>query len=209
MAMLQTPTLNRAIETSFHMTEDEFVAWCDEDTKAEWVNGEIIAASPSSLEHVNLAGWLNIVMRLFAEHFERGWVYGPEFQIRFEAQHLRRVPDILFVSKEHADIIRPNHVEGAPDLVIEIVSPDSVVRDWREKYLEYEAAGVREYWVIDPEYRRVEAYTLDADHKYTRIEAQDNALHSLTLTGFYLQPDWLWRAPLPNPLEILKGLGVS
>ena len=48
------------------MTEEEFVAWCDEDTKAEWVDGEVIVHSPANLQHVDLAGFFLILVRLFA-----------------------------------------------------------------------------------------------------------------------------------------------
>ncbi len=190
------------------MTEEEFVAWCDEDTKAEWVDGEVVVHSPANLQHVNLAGFLLIVVRLFATQRDLGVVYGPELQIRLSSLRRRRVPDLLFIAKERMSIIQATEVDGAPDLIIEIVSPDSPARDWREKYLEYEAVGVREYWVIDPMSQRVESYALGADGRYSLIEEKDGAVHSTVLTGFFLKPAWLWQEPLPNPLDVLKELGV-
>jgi Uma2 family endonuclease len=145
------------------MTEEEFVAWCDEDTRAEWVDGEVVLMSPATAERADLNGWLNIVFRLYVEKRDLGVVLGPEFQVRLGPQRRRRVPDLLFVAKGREEIIRPNHVEGAPDVVMEIVSPDSVARDWRVKYLEYEAAGVREYWVLDPGSQQLEASVLAED----------------------------------------------
>lgn len=53
---------------------------------------------------------------------------------------------------------------------MEIVSPDSVARDWREKYFEYQRAGVREYWVLDPLVPTIEAYTLGKSGDYHRIK---------------------------------------
>ncbi|RME45672.1 MAG: Uma2 family endonuclease, partial [Caldilineae bacterium] len=89
-----------------------------------------------------------------------------------------------------------------------IVSPESVARDWREKYLEYEAAGVREYWVVDPMAERVEAYALSDEQRYTLLPEKEGRIESRLLPGFFLQPAWLWQETLPNPLEILKTLGV-
>ncbi len=210
MVMLKTPATPTKPKPAprRRMTEEEFVAWCDEDTKAEWIDGEVIVASPASLVHVRYASFLLQIMAALARQHDLGEVLGPEFQVRLASQHRRRVPDVLFVAKERADILKANHVEGAPDLVIEIVSPDSLARDWREKYLEYEAAGASEYWIIDPMSRRVEVYALGEDGKYARLRKKDRALHSTVLKGFYLKPDWLWQEPLPNPLEILKELGV-
>ncbi len=190
------------------MTEEEFVAWCDEDIQAEWVNGEVIVHSPTSTKHADLVGFLTILMRLFAIHHDLGIILGPEVQIRLKAQRIRRVPDLLFLTKERKNMVKTNHIEGAPDLVVEITSPDSLARDWREKYMEYEAAGVREYWVIDPMSQRVEAYTLGEDKHYRQIEEKEGVIRSTAMDGFYLRPAWLWQEPLPNPLDILKEWGV-
>jgi Uma2 family endonuclease len=209
MALQNEPT-GLAVTTPprLRMTEEEFVAWCDEDTKAEWVDGEVIVHSPSNVKHVDLAGFLNFIMRGFVISRELGVVYGPELQVRFGLLRRRRVPDLLFVAKERLDLIKTTEVEGAPDLIVEIVSPDSLARDWREKYLEYEAAGVREYWVIDPMAQRVEGYVLEEDRRYALIEETDGCVPSTVLPGFYLKPVWLWQALLPNPIEVLKELGV-
>jgi len=190
------------------MTEEEFVTWCDEDTRAEWVDGEVIMPSPASLNHVDLAGFLNFILRGFVTTRGLGVVYGPELQVRFAALRRRRVPDLLFVSTARMNILKTTEVEGAPDLIIEIVSPDSLARDWREKYLEYEATGVQEYWIIDPMAQRVESYTLSTDGRYALSEEKDGAIPSSVLTGFFLRPTWLWQEPLPNPLDILRELGV-
>jgi Uma2 family endonuclease len=61
---------------------------------------------------------------------------------------------------------------------MEIVSLESLPRDWRDKYWEYETAGVQEYWVIDPLAPHAEAYALGEDKRYARIAEQDEAIHS-------------------------------
>lgn len=203
-----TPVESPAVVPRLRMTEEEFVVWCDEDTRAEWVDGEVIMPSPANLQHVDLAGFLLIVIRLFASQRGLGMVYGPELQVRLGALRRRRVPDLLFISTGRMNILKATEVDGAPDLIIEIVSPDSPARDWREKYLEYEAARVREYWVADPLSRRFEGYALGVDGRYMLIEEKDGMVHSTVLTGFFLKPAWLWQEPLPNPLDILRELGA-
>ena len=202
--------LESEMETQIHlhMTEDEFVAWCDEDVKAEWVDGEVILMSPSNIKHVYIARFLLELLAPYARRRNLGEVLGPELQVRFAKLRRRRVPDIVFIAKDRLDQLLANHFEGAPDLAIEIASPESLSRDWREKYLEYEKAGVREYWVIDPMSERMEAYALGDDSQYKLIEVNDGLLSSSVLTGFWFKPAWLWQETLPDPLDLLKELGV-
>src|SRR5688500_2046697 len=155
MAMLNDIINDKVVEgrkphPGRRMTEEEFVEWCTEKTKAEWVDGEVIVMSPVNESHWRLNIWLTAILVGFIEHHDLGELCGPKTQIRLTLAKQRREPDLLFIAKDRKSIIHRNHIEGAPDLVIEIVSPESVTRDWREKYAAYEASGVREYWVIDP-----------------------------------------------------------
>ncbi len=186
------------------MTEEEFVAWCDEDIKAEYVDGEVIVYTPVSRRHDALTWFLGRLLKLFIEGNDLGDVHGPEFQVRLRAG-LRRVPDLLFVAKERREIVQDAHVEGAPDLIVEIVSPDSEERDWREKYWEYEKAGVKEYWVIDPYSETMAMYRLGG---YRRVKLEEGVYRSEAVPGFWLRPEWLWQEPLPSVLEIAREMGI-
>jgi Uma2 family endonuclease len=104
--------------------------------------------------------------------------------------------------------MRTHHFEGAPDLVMEIVSPDSVTRDWRDKYRDYEAAGVREYWVIDPLEQRMETFALDVNGSFGRISERDGRIESTVLPGFFLRPSWLWERTPPSAGEALREMGL-
>jgi Uma2 family endonuclease len=189
------------------MTEEEFVAWCDEDVKAEYVDGEVIVYTPVSRRHDDLTWFLGTLLKLFVEKNDLGSIHGPELQVRLRAG-LRRVPDLFFIAKEHRDILQDAHVEGAPDLIAEVVSPDSEERDWREKYWEYEEAGVKEYWVIDPYSQTMAMYRLGEKGRYRRVELKEGLYRSEAIPGFWLRPEWLWREPLPNVLETARELGI-
>jgi len=190
------------------MTEEEFETWCDEDVRAEYVDGEVIVHTPASTRHNDMMWFLGTLLNMFVTHHDLGRLLGPELQVRLRPG-LRRVPDLLFVAKARTDVIHENHIEGAPDLVIEIVSPDSVVRDWREKYFEYEAAGVREYWVIDPQTRRMDTYRLTDEGRYAMVPLEEGVCRSQAIPDFWLRPDWLWQDPLPNVLDIARELGIA
>ncbi len=191
-------------------TEEEFVEWCDEDIRAEFVEGEVIVFSPTSMRHGDLTGFLMFLLRGFVAEHNLGTVTGPNIQIRLRPG-VRREPDLLFIARERQEIRRKNHVEGAPDLVVEIVSPESVGRDWHEKHMEYERAGVREYWVIDPRHERMVIYVLNAAGEYETVAPDENdpsVLHSAVLAGFWLRPEWLWQDPLPNEWDAARELGL-
>jgi Uma2 family endonuclease len=69
-------------------------------------------------------------------------------------------PDILFVARENLSISAEDKVNGAPDLVVEILSPSNAYYDLRKKFRGYERYGVKEYWIVDPEEESIEVYGL-------------------------------------------------
>lgn len=191
------------------MTEKEFLNWVGEKTRAEWVGGEVIMMSPVNLDHARISSFLARVLAEFVEAGDLGEVIPGEFLVRLGgAQPQDRLPDLLFVSTRRQRRLKHTYVEGAPDLIIEVVSPDSVARDLRDKYLAYEAGGVDEYWVVDPIHRQLEAYALGRDKKYRRLAESEGAVASKLLKGFFLKPVWVF-APKPiSPSKALKEMGI-
>jgi Uma2 family endonuclease len=198
------------VETSSGgMSLDEFLASSDEQRREEWVEGEVIPMSPASLEHQDLGMLLKVVLRLYAEHHGLGKVLDAPFPMALREQGRAREPDILFVAREHLDRLAEKHLEGPADLAVEIVSPESLGRDRGDKFAEYEEAGVAEYWIIDPRRKQVEVYLLSDDGLYHPLAPQaDGALRSRVLPGFPLRPEWLFRDPLPQALEVARELGL-
>jgi Uma2 family endonuclease len=190
------------------MTEQEFEDWSQEDIRAEWIDGEVILLSPSNITDAQLILWLCRVLAEIAETDDLGELITGEVQARLEVVHQRRNPDILFVSRSRRQIIEQTYIDGPPDLIIEVVSPDSQVRDWHDKYLAYETSGVREYWLIDPRSRRIEAFHLNRSGKFVRIREVDGCVRSKVVKKFYLRAEWIWNAPMPKVSAILKELGV-
>ncbi len=193
------------------MTEEEFVAWCRgfERVRAEWVDGEVVVMSPMNLEHLRLIEFLYRITADFVDARDLGEVHGPDFINRFRAgdRLLRRLPDLWFVTRDRLDLLRPTYLDGPPDLAVEVVSPDSVARDYREKYQDYQAAGVREYWIIDPLTDNLEAFRREGD-AFRPIAGAEGRVASEVLPGFFLRPAWLWQDPLPKVRDVLRELGV-
>ncbi len=190
------------------MTEEEFVAWCPEDLRAEWVEGEVIMMSPANTEHNELFMWLAGVLKYYVDEHGLGQVFGPEHTVRFASIRRRRLPDLYFVSADRLSGLRPTYFEGPPDMAIEIVSPDSVTRDWRDKFLDYEAAGVLEYWIIDPMSQRADLY-VRTDGKFTQAVEADGWLHSTAMKGLRLKIEWFWPATRPRVPDALRAIADS
>jgi Uma2 family endonuclease len=82
------------------------------------------------------------------------------------------------------------------------------------KYWEYERAGVKEYWVIDPYSKTMAMYQLGKEGHYRRVELKKEGIPRSEVVGmlrmhdFWLRPEWLWQEPLPNVLEIAQKLGI-
>jgi Uma2 family endonuclease len=191
-----------------HMSEEEFVRWADEDTHAEWVAGKVEIKMPISKAHDEIQFWLRMLVHSFVQRRRLGTVHGPQFTIRLPQKPSRRDPDIIFVSGDNAARVTPTYVNGPADLVMEVVSPDSVSRDYREKYLEYQAAGVREYWIVDPLQGVIELHVLGAEGKYSQVEPKDGRLNSAVLPGFWLRPEDPFKGLLPDVNDLLKEMGA-
>ena len=190
------------------LTAEQFEAWAfkQELIRCEWVEGRIIVMAPVSNWHNDLSRWLIVLFSHFVDERDLGVT---RYDVFFRMPGKRRMPDIFVVKKENLARLTPNALDGPANLAIEIVSPDSGPRDWREKYLEYEAAGVGEYWVIDPATQVVECYTLGTDRHFHPNPAKDDKIASSVLPGFYLRPSWLWQKPLPRAAGVLREMGVA
>jgi Uma2 family endonuclease len=182
------------------MTYEEFLAWADEDTLAEWVDGEVVMTTPANDRHQDLAGFLENILRPYVEARRLGVVRSAPFQVKLEHG---REPDLLFLAQTHLGRLKETHVDGPPDLIVEIVSPESLARNRGEKFYEYARGGVPEYWLIDPQARWAEFYHLKAGHYRPAFSGDEGVYRSEALPGFWLRVEWLWQEPLPHPLRVL------
>ena len=205
----ERPDAGRTSSPPLKMTYEEFLQWADEDTWAEWVDGEVILLSPASLLHQALASFLVKLVGSFVDFLDLGIVLGPPFQMKTGPDLPGREPDLIFVAHEHLDRLRDVYLDGPADLVAEIVSPDSRTRDSRDKLREYEQGGVPEYWVLDPFRREAKFHQLGDDDIYHLVAPDENGTYqSAVLKGLRLKVDWLWQKPLPRLPEVFKELGL-
>jgi Uma2 family endonuclease len=196
------------------MSYEEYLAWADEDVHAEWVArpgeevGEVIVHMPPKKLHQMLVGFLHHIIGLFVAIFDLGVLQVAPFEVRLSPDGPSREPDLLFLSRAHFERLTPERLVGPPDLAVEIVSDDSVHRDRVDKFDEYEAAGVPEYWVLDnrPEEQRAWFYQLDPSGRYQSVPVgTDGVYSSAALPGFELRVEWLWQEE-PDVLAALAAV---
>lgn len=116
------------------LSYEEFLAWADEDTRAEWVDGEVVIVSPASNRHQDLSDFLTAILRPYVQVHGLGIVRSAPFQMYLAEERRGREPDLLFVSTEREYLLRETHLDGPADLVSVIVSPESRLCDRGEKF---------------------------------------------------------------------------
>lgn len=197
--------------TPLRMSYDEWQSWLgvDERNRGEWADGEVVVFAMPKYLHQEILLWL---ARLLAEYVERRGlgqvgVDGAEMWLR--SRNTARLPDLFFVATANLGQLSADRLDGPADLVVEIISNDSVTRDRREKFLEYQNAGIPEYWIIDPRPQRqsVSCYALDADGRYQELQADHNGhVQSRAVAGFWFDPTWLWQVPRPRPYDLVARI---
>ncbi len=190
-------------------TYEEYLAWPDESALVEWKNGEIIEYMPPSEQHQRIVRTLVLLVGSFTDLTDSGLLHVAPFEVKLWPGGPSREPDILFIGRDRLDQLTPQRFEGGPDLVVEIVSSSSARADRAEKFIEYERAGVREYWLIDPRQGKEQAdfYQLDASGRFVSVPLDAEGLyHSAVLPGLTLDPAMLRAAELPNPQLLLAAI---
>lgn len=174
---------------------------------AEWLpDGSVeVNVRGTSTFHVLLIQWLVRVLESYLDFEKSGQVFSESLVQRLSPDLPAREPDVLIVLNEHLDRIRPTYLDGAADIVIEVVSPESIERDYGVKFREYEQGGVREYWLIDPERHIADVYELGENALYRRRSLdRDGRITSGVLPKFAVSPELLWSDPKPDPITTLK-----
>lgn len=185
------------------VTAEQFFEMADETTHCELIGGMFIVHSPATVDHERRFGFLFRVTAGYAEEKGLGEVLGSRVAIRLGPEDVFE-PEVLFISKKRAGRIRKKKIEGAPDFVIEVVSPSSRTTDmgWRRRA--YLAAGVREYWVVDREKGEIRVFRPDESEDGTAYRA--GRIDCSALPGFWIDAAWVLSDPLPLVARCLRQI---
>jgi len=186
-------------------TFDEFCVVVKDGQKADLIEGTIYMASPENTDANDLFFWLGGLMYDYAQSKDLGRVCGSRVAFRLDEKNAPE-PDLAFVRKDRVNLFKRGFVEGPPDLAVEIVSPESVERDYGRKRTQYQQAGVSEYWIVDEIVEKVVLLRLSIKGTYREVRPKKGVFQSEVFSGFWLLAGWLWQRPLPNKIEKLTEI---
>ena len=130
-----------------------------DDQRYELIEGELLMTPSPVIYHQWVSKNIGYELERFVRAKEIGKVFYAPCDVHLDNENVFQ-PDILFISKENEKIIGTKNIQGAPDLVVEILSETTAYRDLIQKKKLYARFGVREYWIVDPGEKRVEIYSL-------------------------------------------------
>jgi Uma2 family endonuclease len=193
------------------MTFEEWLKLDYEGGLSEWVDGEARLYMSATAEHQVIIGFLQTLLNVYAAVRGVGRVMAAPYAMEAVTGGRGREPDLMFVAMANLHRLQSSHLHGPPDLVIEVVSDDSVTRDREDKFTEYASAGAGEYWVIDsrPGHQQADFFVLESG-ALRRVEpGEDGIYHSTVVEGFWLRVAWLWESPKPVAAALQELLGAS
>ena len=173
------------------MTYDEYCLLPEDRNQYELFDGELVMTPSPTVRHQEIVGKLHAWLLAYVEKKSLGKVYIAPLDTIFNKYTVLQ-PDILYVSKERLSEVAKERIEGAPDLVVEVLSPSTADKDRRRKLAVYSQFGVQEYWIVDPETRTMELYRPTGEGlQLARQFASGDTFKSHLLSGFQLQVDSL------------------
>jgi len=144
------------------LTYNDYLSLPDDSKRYELYDGELYMVPSPRVKHQRIYRKLILILDQYVEKNKLGEILSAPLDVVFDEENFLQ-PDIIFISNERSDIIGEKNITGAPDLVIEILSPSTEYRDRGHKLQTYCRYGVREYWLVDPEKEIVEIMSLSPE----------------------------------------------
>ena len=157
-----------------------------DEVRAEILDGELLMSPSPFRKHQSISREIEFRLCQWVKTHPLGEVYNAPFDVVLSQYDIVQ-PDLLYISYERKSILTEANVQGAPDLVIEILSSGDKKRDTVKKKAIYEKYGVKEYWIVDPDTETISVFILEEKvFQEKGIYKRNQVLESTLLPGFSL-----------------------
>ncbi|MBF0491900.1 MAG: Uma2 family endonuclease [Deltaproteobacteria bacterium] len=165
-----------------------------EDKRYELIDGDLYMVPAPIPFHQKVIMYLAFELQRFVEKQKIGEIFFAPVDVYLSDEDVVQ-PDLLFISKNRSGIIEEKYICGAPDLVVEVLSPASKARDKGIKKHLYDKFGVQEYWLVDPEAKSIEVLQMkEAGLKTFKVFAANSSLKSPLLKKLNLSLKKIFRS---------------
>jgi Uma2 family endonuclease len=155
---MEESTMGRTMAaTTTKLTYDDFLLFPNDGKRHELIDGEHFVSPSPSLRHQRVLARLHLLLANFVAERRLGEVFFAPLDVLF-SRHDVVEPDLLFVGNERKAILTAANVQGAPNLVVEVLSSSNRRQDEVLKRSLYERGGVDEYWIADPDVETVKVF---------------------------------------------------
>jgi len=202
---LLTPSAPTLQPPTKRVTFDEFLDWLTEETKADLIDGVIYMQSPPADVHERIFVFLIGILNAFVVRRKLGIVRGSHTTLKFSEANGTQ-PDIVFISNARRDRVHPYFMDGAPEVVVEILSPTTRKLDRGKKMALYAKHGALEYWQIDPEGQAAEFFRNHNGAWLPLPVGDDEIFRSEVIPGFWLNTQWLFAEEELDILDIVMSI---
>ena len=160
------------MQTQTPTTWEDVLRMPDDGNRYEFIGGRLYMTPAPVTRHQRISKRMWAALVRVLENPGRGEVFHAPYLVEFPGTGDRVQPDLLFVSDERREIIGEKQVTGAPDLVVEILSPSTAHRDRGVKLDLYARRGVRQYWIVDPVEDAVDVWRFGEEPGHERFSGE-------------------------------------
>ncbi|PYM15101.1 MAG: hypothetical protein DME18_05100 [Verrucomicrobia bacterium] len=185
---------------------EEFLEWLEPGVHADLIGGEKFMHSPVRFKYADLVNFVDRLLAAYIEGKQLGRLYREVVAVRLSVRDVF-LPDLAYFTNEQVVRLLPTHAPFAPTLVVEALSPRSADVDTGPKFAAYEAHGVTEYWILDPDRLAHRFYRREGE-LLVEFAAGEEIIHAQSVPGFWLKRAWLDPEKLPPVAQCLAEIGV-
>jgi Uma2 family endonuclease len=181
--MVQSVLVRRCVvskHSATKLTYEDYLAFPEDGFRHEIIEGEHYVSPPPLVRHQRILLRVTYLIQGYLETHAIGEVLFAPVAVLLSEFNIFE-PDLLYLSHERAHQLTEKNLQGAPDLVVEILSPSTKSRDKRLKREVYERTGVDEYWIVDPDLDLVDVYRRDGERLASPVQYRQDQLLTLAL----------------------------